>query len=86
MEKSNGSGYVVDCLKSAKFSLQQSNYEDVIKTAIALGRDTDTTACVAGGIAGLYYGFEAIPQQWLDQLRGKDLVEPLLKKCLETLK
>lgn len=80
-----GSGYVVDCLKSAKFALQQPTYQDVIKTAISLGRDTDTTACVAGGIAGLYYGFEAIPKVWVEQLRGKDLVEPLVKQLFKSL-
>ncbi|WP_111859537.1 ADP-ribosylglycohydrolase family protein [Acinetobacter sp. CFCC 10889] len=78
-----GSGYVVDCLKSAKFALEQTTYQDVIKTAISLGRDTDTTACVAGGIAGLYYGFEAIPKVWTEQLRGKALVEPLLNTLLK---
>ncbi len=79
-----GSGYVVDCLKSAKFTLQKSSYQDVIKTAISLGRDTDTTACVAGGIAGLYYGFETIPKEWIEHLRGKDLVEPLLHQLLKS--
>ena len=75
-----GSGYVVDCLKSAKYVLQHKNYEDIVKAAIALGNDTDTTACVAGGIAGLYFGFNGIPQKWVKQLRGKELVEPLLVK------
>ncbi|MDM1763112.1 MULTISPECIES: ADP-ribosylglycohydrolase family protein [unclassified Acinetobacter] len=80
LEKGNGSGYVVDCLKSARYALQQPTYQDVIKTAIALGRDTDTTACVAGGIAGLYFGFDAIPQVWIEQLRGKEMVELLLAR------
>ncbi|KAF5274649.1 hypothetical protein FQR65_LT16920 [Abscondita terminalis] len=75
-----GSGYVVDCLNSARYALQKKSYQDVIKSSIALGRDTDTTACVAGGIAGLYFGYHAIPQLWLNQLRGKALVEPLLEK------
>ena len=48
-----GSGYVVDCLHSARIALQQDSYEAVVKTAIAFGRDTDTTACVAGGLAGI---------------------------------
>ena len=82
LEKGTGSGYVVDCLKSARYALKQTTYQDVIKTAIAFGRDTDTTACVAGGIAGLYFGFDSIPESWLAQLRAKDLVEPLLAKLL----
>jgi ADP-ribosyl-[dinitrogen reductase] hydrolase len=69
-----GSGYVVDCLFSAKFALAQGNYEAVVKAAIALGHDTDTTACVAGGLAGIRDGFGAIPQRWLAVMQGKDLV------------
>lgn len=77
-----GSGYVVDCLLSAKYSLKQSTYQDVIKTAISLGHDTDTTACVAGGLAGIIFGEGAIPNAWKNQLLGQDMVEPLLNKLL----
>lgn len=77
-----GSGYVVDCLRSARIALQQNNFEAVIKTAIAFGHDTDTTACVAGGLAGIYYGKQGIPARWLEILRGKELVEPLLAQLI----
>lgn len=77
-----GTGYVVDCLHSARLVMRQASYEQVVKAAIALGHDTDTTACVAGGIAGLREGVAAIPDRWLSQLRGRDLVEPLLAKLL----
>lgn len=79
-----GKGYVVDCLLSAKYALKQSNYADVIKTAIALGHDTDTTACVAGGLAGIIYGEHAIPQQWKLGLKGQEMVEPLINRLLDT--
>lgn len=81
-----GSGYVVDCLHSAKYALQQGSYIDVVKTAIALGNDTDTTACVAGGLAGIIYGEQGIPQADRDTLRGKADVEPLIEALLEQLK
>jgi ADP-ribosylglycohydrolase len=73
-----GSGYVVDCLHSARFAVAAGGYEVAVKTAVALGDDTDTTACVAGGIAGLRDGIEAIPLRWRSSLRGKELYEPLL--------
>lgn len=44
-----GSGYVVDSLWSAKAACQESTYAGVVKAAVALGNDTDTTACIAGG-------------------------------------
>ena len=40
--------------------------------AVNLGNDTDTIACVAGGIAGIYYDCESIPKHWIDQLARKD--------------
>ncbi len=74
-----GSGYVVDCLRSARWAVGQGSYEQVVRAAVALGHDTDTTACVAGGIAGLRDGVGAIPQRWLTGLRGTELAEPLLE-------
>jgi ADP-ribosyl-[dinitrogen reductase] hydrolase len=79
----HGSGYVVDSLRSARLAVNAGSYEQVVKAAIALGRDTDTTACVAGGIVGIRDGVNAIPSHWFMQLRGKDLVEPLLRQLIQ---
>lgn len=78
-----GSGYVVDTLRSAKWAMKKSTYEDVVKAAITLGKDTDTTACVAGGIAGIRDGMKAIPTRWVENLRGKDLVYSGLQKLVD---
>jgi ADP-ribosyl-[dinitrogen reductase] hydrolase len=77
-----GGGYVVDCLRSVRQAFEAGGYEAVVKAAIALGNDTDTTACVAGGIAGLRDGVTAIPARWLDRLRGRELAEPLVAALL----
>jgi ADP-ribosylglycohydrolase len=77
-----GSGYVVDCLRSARWAVDRGPYELAVKAAISLGRDTDTTACVAGGIAGLRDGIDAIPARWRDNLRGQDLFAPLIDRLL----
>jgi ADP-ribosylglycohydrolase len=78
-----GSGYVVDCLRSARVALAAGGYEQVVKAAIALGHDTDTTACVAGGIAGLREGVRAIPERWRAALRGQELLAPLRERLLQ---
>jgi ADP-ribosylglycohydrolase len=36
--------------------LESANYEDAIRLAISLGGDSDTLACITGGIAEAYYG------------------------------
>ena len=75
----NGSGYVVDCLRSAFMIMEcVTSYEDAVKRAIMLGDDTDTTACVTGGLAGILFGFNNIPVRWYDALRGKEGVAPFL--------
>ncbi len=78
-----GSGYVVDCLRSARLALAAGGYEQVVKAAVALGHDTDTTACVAGGIAGLRDGVHAIPERWRLALRGQELLAPLRDRLLQ---
>jgi ADP-ribosyl-[dinitrogen reductase] hydrolase len=73
-----GSGYVVDCLVSARHSLQAGDYAAVIRRAIALGNDTDTTAAVAGGIAGIRAGEDGIPPAWRTALRGREQAAALI--------
>ena len=81
--KVGGSGYVVDSLFSTKWALEQGSFEQVVKSAVSLGNDTDTTACIAGGIAGVRDGIEAIPMRWRENLRGREIYAPLLEKLIE---
>lgn len=36
--------------------LEAEDFEDAVRNAISFGGDTDTMACIAGGIADAYYG------------------------------
>lgn len=81
--KGTGTGYVVDCLRSAFMLLEQtSGYEESVKRAVLLGNDTDTTACVTGGLTGILYGFRNIPKRWLSMLREKEKATELLERFL----
>ncbi len=80
--RTRGSGFVVDTLRSAQSVQGAGDYAAVVKAAIALGNDTDTTACVAGGIAGLRFGLTGIPVRWRDGLRGHALVAPLVQQLI----
>lgn len=74
---------MVDCFWSAWDAFASGDsYRTVIERAIAYGDDTDTTACVAGGLAGVYWGRSGMPKQWLDSMRGRNLVDPLVAKLL----
>jgi ADP-ribosylglycohydrolase len=39
--------------------LESTDFEDAIRNAISLGGDSDTLACIAGGIAQAFYGVPA---------------------------
>ncbi|MFM0218107.1 ADP-ribosylglycohydrolase family protein [Paraburkholderia caledonica] len=79
-EPPRGSGYVVDSLwSSIDCLLATTDYESCVRRAVMLGNDTDTTACIAGGLAGLLYGYRGIPLKWLEVLKGKDIVERVLR-------
>ena len=62
--------------------MKQSDYESVVRAAVAFGNDTDTTACIAGGLAGIRDGISAIPDRWRKSLRGAHVYEPLLQELL----
>lgn len=74
-----GSGYVLDSLWSARACLlDDPDYESAVRRAIRLGNDTDTTACIVGGLAGIVHGIDGIPERWRTVLRGGDILAPLL--------
>jgi hypothetical protein len=74
-----GTGYALDCLWSARRAVEETtSYEECVRMAIAFGHDTDTTAAVAGGVAGLIYGREAIPERWCLALRAQPMVAALI--------
>jgi ADP-ribosylglycohydrolase len=49
--------------------LESSGYEDAIRSAVSLGGDADTLACITGGMAEAYYGVpESISRHCFDVL------------------
>ncbi len=70
-------GYVIEVLESSIwFFLMKDNYKDTIISIINLGHDTDTSAAIAGGLAGIYYGQKNMPEHWITSLaRMEDILE-----------
>ena len=70
------SGYVVDTLEAALWVVSHEGdwgkgFRNDILAAVNLGKDTDTVAAVAGGIAGIIYGLEDV-HDWVEKLRNKE--------------
>lgn len=80
-EKISGSGYVLHTLEASLWCfLTSDSYAEATLKAVNLGEDTDTTAAVTGGLAGLYYGTEDIPVEWLNLLARKSDIEDLIHR------
>lgn len=78
----SGSGYVVNTLCAAIWCLLTTdNYRDCVLKAVNLGEDTDTTAAVAGGLAGILYGYNAIPYEWIATLIAKGEIDRLCESA-----
>lgn len=71
-------GFVDETADAALWCLANAgSYRDCVLAAVNLGSDADTTACVAGAMAGVRYGYGAIPAEWLKTLRGAPMIEAL---------
>lgn len=74
------SGYVVDTLEAALWcALTTDDYKECVRRAVNLGKDTDTVAAVAGGLAGALYGYDAIPTEWCERLIKRDYIEDICR-------
>jgi ADP-ribosyl-[dinitrogen reductase] hydrolase len=61
------------------------SYEEAVLKFVNLGGDTDTTAAVTGRLAGIYYGYENIPQKWIETIARLDDIIDLAKRLTKTL-
>lgn len=78
IDKIKSSGYVLHTLEASIWCLlTTSNYREAVLKAVNLGLDTDTTGAVTGGLAGLYYGFKNIPEEWIIKLARKKDIDDL---------
>lgn len=72
------SGYVIDTLEAAIWCLLNTDdYKSCVLEAVNLGDDTDTVAAVAGGLAGILYGYKSIPNDWLEAIVKREYIEEL---------
>lgn len=80
-DKIKSSGYVVSTLEAVLWCLANSDsYKEAVLKAVNLGDDTDTVGAITGGLAGLYYGYESIPSEWVDVIQKKELIIELIQK------
>ncbi|MBR4448348.1 MAG: ADP-ribosylglycohydrolase family protein [Methanobrevibacter sp.] len=77
----NGKGYVIYTFECVIHCLLTTdNYKDAVLKAVNIGEDTDTNAAICGGLAGIYYGFDSIPIDWIEQINKIDEVLSLCER------
>lgn len=76
-EEIKSTGYVIDTLEAVFWLFFTKNsYEEMVLGAVNLGGDTDTIAAIVGGLSGIYYGFNELPDRWVQNVeRKKDIKE-----------
>jgi|MGYP001451602095 ADP-ribosyl-[dinitrogen reductase] hydrolase len=74
-------GYVIDTLEASLWCVfNTTNYKEAVLKAVNLGDDTDTVGAITGGLAGIIYGYDTIPSEWIDVLAKKDDIIELANK------
>ncbi len=80
-EDIRATGYVIDTIEAVVWCLiTTDSFKACLLKAVNLGDDTDTVGAIAGGLAGLYYGYEEIPQDWLSVISRREWIEELCNK------
>jgi ADP-ribosyl-[dinitrogen reductase] hydrolase len=80
----NSDGYVINTLEAVLWCLlRNGDYRDTVLEAVNLGSDTDTTAAVVGGLAGISYGLQGIPTEWIEVLPLREEILALAEEFAE---
>ena len=80
-----GRGLVIDAFWSAWDAFAGADrLPRAVVRAVRYGDDTDTTAAIAGGLAGVRWGIDGIPPEWRGGLRDQHIVRPLVDRLVET--
>lgn len=81
------SGYVVDTLEAVVYVLVNTNsFKEAVLTAVNLGGDTDTVGAIVGGAAGIYYGYDEIPEEWISKVKGIGRIHELCEEYGNSIK
>ena len=79
--------YVIDTLEASLWCIfNTTSYKNAVLKAVNLGDDANTVGAITGGLAGIIYGYDTIPSEWLEVLAKKDDIIELANKLDSIMK
>ncbi len=63
-------------------ALRADSLEDGITLAVNITGDSDSTGALAGNLLGALYGYNVIPQRWLEKLELREVIETVARDLL----
>ena len=74
-----GAGWVAEeALAIAVYcALVANDYESAVLLAVNHSGDTDSTGAITGNLVGAMYGPDMIPERWMEELEGREVIEQL---------
>ncbi len=73
--------YIVNTLESVLWIINNTNsFEEALIGAINLGGCTDTIGALTGSIAGILYGYDNIPERWINDIKKLNYAEKICNK------
>lgn len=76
------SGYVIHTFEASLWCLATTDsFSAALLKAVNLGDDADTVGAVAGGLAGLFYGYESVPSDWKKDMVKREELEEICRNA-----
>ena|SRR6266516_7041226 len=80
----HASGYVAHTLEAAIWSVgRTADFRSAVLLAANLGEDADTTAAVAGQLAGALYGAASMPKHWRERLAWSARIQEMAAALID---
>lgn len=81
-----GSGYAVASLEAALWCFHHTDsFAEAVLAATNLGDDVDTTAAIVGQVAGVYYGVQGIPEDWLAKVWMREHIQVVADELMRVI-
>lgn len=79
-----GTGYVVDALGAALWAVAGAvDFRDAVLRAANLGDDADTTAAIAGQLAGARWGLAGMPEPWVGRITSGERIAAIAGRLFD---